>query len=163
MRPEFVFLLVIAMAVIIILWSLNLRHRRQEMLHQERLRALEKGGELPLTPEPSGPGTPRIYLLRGLLWLFTGIGLAVSLFVLGAIAQRGPSESLEGRIWRMQRLRQQGVPEEQLKALLAEKPPEPRKGAEGIAVLGLIPMGVGAAYLIFYSSEEKRLRASPEA
>ena len=163
MRPELFFLSVIAMAVVIILWSLNLRHRRQELLHQERLRALEKGAELPLAPEaPASPGTPRIYLLRGLIWLFTGIGLAISLFVLGAIVKPEKREHLESRIWRMERLRRQGVPEEQVKQLLTEKPPDPRKGAEAIAVLGLIPMGVGAAYLIFYSSEEKRLRAAHE-
>jgi hypothetical protein len=52
-------------------------HQSREMLHRERMAALERG--LPPPDEPprnSGPQvSSRDYLLRGLVWLFVGLGL----------------------------------------------------------------------------------------
>ncbi len=52
-------------------------HRSREMLHRERMLALEKG--LPAPSEPPRDSrrqlSSRDYLLRGLMWLFVGLGL----------------------------------------------------------------------------------------
>jgi Flp pilus assembly protein TadB len=62
--------------------------RKREMLnlyHQERMAAIEKGVELPPLPadaffdERSTASSPRRVLLKGLIWLFLGIGLAIAL------------------------------------------------------------------------------------
>lgn len=57
------------------------------LYHQERMAAIEKGVDLPPLPEtflsedghPLRPYSPRRLLLRGLVWLFIGIGLGVAL------------------------------------------------------------------------------------
>ncbi len=52
-------------------------HLSREMLHRERMLALEKG--LPPPAEPPRDSRRQLssheYLLRGLLWLFVGLGL----------------------------------------------------------------------------------------
>lgn len=85
------------------------RQRRTliELHHKERLAAIEKGIEMP--PPPAGlldvkESSPHRMLLRGLVWLFVGIGL---LFALPFVD-------------------------------------------EDVKYIGLIPGGVGLAYLIFY-------------
>src|ERR1700683_2106730 len=76
MGPEAVVTIMVLSAAGIIIWSLNIRYRRQELRHKERMAAIEKGAELPAeSPErPLLPWSPRVYLLRGLFWLFTGLG-----------------------------------------------------------------------------------------
>src|SRR5690242_16951822 len=83
MGPEIVIILMVLSAAAIIIWSLVLRYKRHEMRHKERMTALEKGADLPAEPpeKPPMPWSPRVYLLRGLVWLFTGAGL--SAFLLG--------------------------------------------------------------------------------
>jgi hypothetical protein len=68
-----------------------LGYRRKKELfvlyHQERMAALEKGVELPPLPDallsddgkPLRPYHPRRHLLKGLTWLFIGLGLGVAL------------------------------------------------------------------------------------
>jgi hypothetical protein len=65
-------------------------HKRTEMIHRERLAAIEKGlpltGELPDPEkhEPEPPKTPPNFLHRGLFWLCPGAGAVVfSLVYLG--------------------------------------------------------------------------------
>ena len=148
---EFVLLVLAGGAVGLIYWSLLLRYRRRELQHKERLAALEKGVALPeLHEERSGPWSPRVYLLRGMMWLFSGIAIMI---VLGAISQatREP-RSLEGRLYDVNRLKELGASEEQIREIQNDK--TPREGMPfAFAFLGLIPASVGLAYLIFYGLE----------
>jgi hypothetical protein len=156
--PELVMTLMVLSAAAIIIWSLNVRYRRQELRHKERMAALEKGAELPAEPaeRPPVPWSPRVYLLRGLIWLFTGIGLATFLLGLSLSIGRRP-ETLEDRLWRAQSLRSHGATEEEIKQYLSEsKDSVRREMPEGVALIGLIPMGVGLAYLIYYRGEQDR-------
>ena len=56
-------------------------HQKRKLIHAERLAALEKGVELPPLPKEftgSVNGKPaRSYLLKGLIWLAVGLGIAV--------------------------------------------------------------------------------------
>src|SRR5580658_7261803 len=158
MGPELFLTITVLSAAGIIIWALNIRYRRQELRHKERMAALEKGAELPAEPaeRPPTPWSPRVYLLRGLIWLFTGLGL--STFLLGlSLSIGGRPETIEDRLWRAQRLRGSGAPEEEIKQYLNEsKGSVHRDMPEGIALIGLIPMGVGLAYLIYYRGEQNR-------
>ncbi len=91
---------------------------RLEHRHKERLAAIDKGLELPPeTPDPEldpSHRRPR-YLLRGLVWLFSGLALGTFLY---------------------------------------------RAADADIGTLGLIPIGIGAAYLIFYFVEGRREAAA---
>jgi hypothetical protein len=52
------------------------RNRARAFRHAERMAAIEKGMELP--PEPIQPTLgPKAYLLRGLIWLFVGMGISI--------------------------------------------------------------------------------------
>jgi hypothetical protein len=157
MGPEAVVTIMVLSAAGIIIWALNIRYRRQELRHKERMAAIEKGGELPAEPaeRPPAPWSPRVYLLRGLIWLFTGLGL--STFLLGLSLSIGSRpETLEDRLWRAQNLRSHGAPEDEIKQYLSDSGSVRREMPEGIALIGLIPMGVGIAYLIYYRGEQNR-------
>ena len=73
--------------LVIVLAALFLRHRKQVLMHEERLAALEKGAQIPLGPEPA-PWSPRLYLLRGLIWSFSGVGLIIALAGISAATLR---------------------------------------------------------------------------
>ena len=155
--PEFVIAMMVLSAAAIIIWSLVLRYKRQQLGHQERMAAIEKGAEIPSEPPEMRPApwSPRIYLLRGLIWLFTGVGL--SAFILGIAISVGPrQESYEDRLWRANNLRHQGATDEEIKQFLNGKDPERKGFPAGLALIGLIPMGVGLAYIIYYRGEDKR-------
>jgi hypothetical protein len=155
--PPLVLLTMIAAAAVLIIWSLTLRYRRQELKHKERMAALEKGAELPAEPTepPRKPWSPRIYLLRGLIWLFSGIGLSV--FLLGAILTSPVREqTLEERLSQAQNLRHQGASEDDIKQFLSSKEqPHSDHLPAGFALIGLIPAGVGLAYVIYYRGENR--------
>ena len=157
MGPEFVITMMVLSAAAIIIWSLVLRYKRQQLRHQERMAAIEKGAELPAEPAERGPApwSPRIYLLRGLVWLFTGIGLAVFLFGI-SLSVGSHQETIEDRLLRAQNLRHEGAPEDEVKQLINSKEPVRKDFPEGFALIGLIPMGVGLAYIIYYRGEDKR-------
>ena len=63
---------------LLILVVLYQGYRQKLMLHQERMSALEKGTSIPLGQEPA-PWSPRVYLLRGLIWSFSGAALIICL------------------------------------------------------------------------------------
>jgi|SRR5579864_1891754 uncharacterized protein DUF6249 len=155
--PEVVILLMVAAAAVIIIWSLSFRYKRQELRHKERMAALEKGAQIPDEPleKPPVPWSPRVYLLRGLVWLFSGIGLGIFLLGLSVSIGNRP-QTYEDRLWRANQLRREGVPEEQLKEFLNSKEPVRREFPEGVSLIGLIPIGVGLAYIIYYRGEEKK-------
>jgi hypothetical protein len=59
------------------------RRRRLEIIHQERVAAMDKGiplPELPLDPtKESGPVDPRAPLMHGLIWVSLGAGGMIAL------------------------------------------------------------------------------------
>ncbi len=143
--------LVAGMVVGLLAWIVALRHKGLVLKHQERLLALEKG--LPIPAEPvriPEPFSPRIYLLRGLCWLFTGLSISVILACLSLSIDRTVPKSVQLR--EITRMRDMGATEEELKDYRAH--PEQNKGVPlGLASLGLLPAGVGLAYLIYYRRE----------
>ena len=158
MGPDIIILLMVLSAAAIIVWALFLRYKRQEMRHKERMTALEKGAELPAEPpeRPPVPWSPRIYLLRGLVWLFTGAGLSIFLLGLSLTIVSRP-QTLEDRTWHAQNLRHNGATEEEIKQYLSQgQNPARNEFPAGFALIGLIPMGVGLAYLIYYRGESHR-------
>jgi Domain of unknown function (DUF6249) len=159
MAPVLLMMSMIGAAVAIIVLSLSYRYRRHELKHKERMTAIEKGVALPIEPleQPPAPWSPRVYLLRGLIWLFTGI--ATGIFLLGVSATiNSRQETYEDRLWRAQNLRSSGATAEEIKDFLSHNEPvNNRRFPEGFALIGLIPAGVGLAYLIYYRGEQKRI------
>jgi hypothetical protein len=149
------FLLLILALVALFIWSLQLRYKRRELLHRERLAALEKGVDLPaLTDAAEAPWTPRVYLLRGLMWLLSGI--AIGIFLVGASFAARRVERPDEQMWRVQGMKHTlGLSDEQVKALLTEAPRERDGLPVPIALFGLIPAAIGAAYLVVYRVERK--------
>jgi len=149
-----VLVLGVGSVVSVLLYSLHVRYKTRENQHRERLAALEKGLNPPAPAEPlPAPWTPRVYLLRGLIWLFSGIALAGLLAGVSYTSQREPD--LEFRLWHMKRLKELGATEEQIQQDLAQRVAH-REPPLVIALAGLIPVGVGLAYLIYYRAEQKR-------
>jgi hypothetical protein len=151
---------VIITGAFLISWSLYLRYKRRELVHRERMAALEKGLDLALSSNTLGSEglwTPRIYLLRGMIWLFTGIALTA--FLIGLNESMRYWDNPEDRLERIAHLRNLGVPEEQLKELADSKELRSyERVSEGWAFLGFVPMGVGLAYLIFHLTEARKLK-----
>ena len=85
-------ILAIILGVGIAMLAIFLQYRKRKetfaLYHQERMAALEKGVDLPPLPEfllsddsnALKSYHPRRHLLKGLIWLFTGIGLGVALW-----------------------------------------------------------------------------------
>jgi len=149
----FVMVITVTFAVlsaIVIICALAFRHRRRELQHKERLAAIEKGAPLPaLTDiEQRAPWTPRVYLLRGMMWLFSGIGLTL---FLASLAASTSSRSVEERVMAAQRLKERGATDEQVRAVQNDTSLAP-----GFSLIGLVPIGVGLAYLLTYRVENKK-------
>jgi hypothetical protein len=144
--------LILAFAAVVV-WSLVLRYRKRELQHKERLAAMEKGMPLPDLTGEQAAWSPRPYLLRGMMWLFSGVSLTV--FLLGIAASTGGPDSLEERLNRAQNLKSLGASEEQITQV--ENDPSPQhRFPPAAALLGLVPAGLGLAYLIYYRVESKR-------
>ena len=68
------------------IWTTYLRRKRLfELFHQERMAAIDKGVEVPPLPdaflsEDARPYNPRRNLLKGLIWLFIGVGALAGLY-----------------------------------------------------------------------------------
>ncbi len=155
--PEFMLLIFTVMCLVTLLWSLHLRYRRRELQHRERMAALEKGVDLPVLLENPESRGPRIYLLRGMIWLFAGFGLAG--FLLGLSYTTREAVGPEQKFVQAARYRAFGIPEDQIKEILAHTkgPTEVKPVPEGWTLMALIPIGVGLAYLIFYYGEKNRV------
>src|ERR1039458_2969323 len=63
------FILAALVGVVVVLY---LRHGSLQMLHHERMAALEKGVPVPVA-RTLAPWSPRVYLLRGLIWSASGL------------------------------------------------------------------------------------------
>jgi hypothetical protein len=132
--------------------TLSVRYRRRVLQNQERMAALEKGVPLPeLIEEQMAPWSGRIYLLRGMMWLFSGIAIVAFLSAIAAYSRQAPS--MESRVYRTLELKRLGATEEQIKEADAEPSHIALPGA--FALLGLVPIGIGLAYLISYAVERK--------
>jgi hypothetical protein len=145
-----------------ILAELYLRYRQKLMLHQERMSALEKGTAVPLGREPA-PWSPRVYLLRGLIWSFSGAALIVCLLGLAWASSRPQSASFVA-IRARQISSSLEIPIDQAQQIAEKDAAAQREGVPpGIALLGVIPLGVGLAYLVFYFTDDSRKRLAAEA
>lgn len=159
MRPDVIILAtVLGGGMLLLLLSLYLRFKRHQFRHKERMAALEKGASLPVDPPEATPGA-RVYLLRGMMWLFAGIGLTLFLFRLAYVERepRMPAAVLQERLLWEKRLKELGADEEQVKQVRAQSRSHSRPFIpEPFALIGLIPIGVGLSYLIFHAAESRR-------
>jgi hypothetical protein len=134
-------------------YALYMRFRRRELLHKERMAALEKGVALPdLTDIEAGP---RVYLLRGMIWLLSGLALSVFLVVLSATTQF--PKSAEQRFREANTIARLGGTAEQIQQAQNDTGPRERL-PYAVSLIGLVPVGVGVAYLIFHRVEASRSR-----
>lgn len=157
MGPEIPVFVIFFLLLSLIVGFLFLRYRRRELQHRERMVAMEKGAPLPDLVSEGAPWSPRVYLLRGMIWLFSGAALTVFLAALIVSANSRKAPTLEDRLLFAHRMKALGATDEQIKQSEGEinhdAPPF------GVALLGLVPIGVGAAYLIYYRVEGKRVNA----
>ena len=148
------FLLFLALAIIVV--ALYFRYRKLQLIHQERMTALEKGLPVPNGYTQAPQWSPRVYLLRGLVWSMVGIAFIVSFLAIARSTQR--PVSAEAASWRAKNISQNlGISVEEARQIVAKDHNSQQEGVPwGMALLGLIPVGVGAAYLIFYYTGELR-------
>ena len=107
--------IVMSLSIPIVYMLFDYRRRRDvvESHHRERMAAIERGMEVPPLPDAYyKPQRPR-HLLTGMIWLFIGIGVWVSV---GAVA------------------------------------------GTDVGLFGIIPAGVGLAYLLYYFIEGRHER-----
>ena len=121
--------------------------------HQERLAAIEKGIPVPIA-ETRPTKSPRIYLLRGLQWFF--VGLAISLMLLSISASNRQPMPLSSRLAMAQMLKTQGASEAQINEYMKSAADEMDGMPYAAASIGLVPMSVGLAYLVFFRKESER-------
>jgi hypothetical protein len=121
------------------LWT---RHARRQMVHKERLAALEKGIDLPPLVEQeikrSGWNVQRLLLLAGLVWISIGITV---LFTLLGLAYETP---LLWPTWRTDSSGQPMFSEIRIRA--------------SFAWIGLAPILIGLSHLIVYQVGKKKER-----
>ena len=155
---------ILVLAVARLMWASYLNYRHRVMYHRERMFALEKGVEPPpMPPSLAGPhaegwgsvfqaggapASPSAYLLRGLVWLFLGIGI---MGFFAGISTTFIREKVPDWYY------SQKVEDRKLPPPTVRNPEVPM----GWTTLGLIPAGVGIAYLIFYRVESRRRKAEP--
>jgi hypothetical protein len=135
-----------------VVFALGLRFRQREWQHKEALAALEKGVDPPVVQ--SAPWTPRSYLLHGMIWLFVGVASFVALSAVAVTSRR--TLPYEVRLSAAMDARAHGATPEEVQILL-NSPREETGFPLGIGFLGLIPIGVGLAYLIFYRVEGRKV------
>jgi hypothetical protein len=134
-------------------YFLYLRFRRRELQHKERMAAIEKGVALPDLTDVEA--STRIYLLRGMMWLFGGIALLVCLLAISATTRL--PKSIDERYREADKIARWGGTADQIRAAqndTSSQQPLPY----AVSLIGLVPIGVGAAYLIFYRVETARSR-----
>src|SRR5262245_31597211 len=141
------------LALVVFGYALYLRFRRRELQHKERMAAIEKGVALPdLTDIEAGP---RIYLLRGMIWLLSGVTLSVFLLVISATTQF--PKSIEQRVREANAIARLGGTAEQIQQAQNDTERQDRL-PYAVSLIGLVPVGVGIVYLIFYRVETARSR-----
>jgi cbb3-type cytochrome oxidase subunit 3 len=154
------FVFVLLLGLVLILAVAYLKHRKQAMLHEERMAALEKGTAIPLGPEPA-PWSPRAYLLRGLIWSFSGVALIVCLLGIAWSTQR-PYAAVYTAYRAKTVSKSFDIPLDQARQIVDEEQAA-RGMPAGVAVLGVVPLAVGLAYLVFYFTDDSRKRLAAGA
>lgn len=154
--PLALFCILILAAAAILAVAMYLRYKKRELQHRERMVALEKGVALPVIQDvasDSGAWTSRTMLLRGLVWLFSGLSITVFLFVMSVSAGREVPAAV--RVFDANQAKARGASDDEVRLIMNDK--EQRGIPRGLALLGLIPAGVGLAYLITYRTERRAL------
>jgi hypothetical protein len=152
MNPTVLVVTVFTFTAVVFGLGLTFRFRAREMEHKQKLAAIEKGVEPPVAQ--SAPWTPRTYLLHGMIWLFVGIAAFLALAAIAITSRK--EQPMESRLAAVNDARFRGATPEELQILLHS--PRNEEGIPiGLSLLGLIPIGVGLAYLIFYRVESKKL------
>jgi hypothetical protein len=152
MQPPIFVLLILLFFGAVITFYLNNRFRVREIEHRETLAAMEKGVPLPERQTP--PWSPRTYLLHGMIWLFAGLASMFALFGLAATSSRPITAAVKVAAANDARFR--GATPEEIQMIL-NQPQGMEQGVPiGIGLLGLIPIGIGMAYLIFYRVESRK-------
>jgi hypothetical protein len=144
-------LMVLVLACVTVFVGFAYRYHVREMEHKQVLAAIEKGVDPPL-PQMA-PWTPRAYLLHGMIWLFAGLASFVALSAI-AVTSRRPYPA-EMTVRAASEAREHGATPEEIQMILKGREEEGIPIALGF--LGLIPVGVGLAYLIFYRVESRKL------
>lgn len=159
MKPEFVMTAIMGVGLVIVVLVLFSRNQKQQLVHRERMVALEKGVAVP-SAEPPRPWSPRVYLLRGLIWSFSGVALFICLLGLSAASRRPQSGS--DRAFEARRLSDMaGISREEANRIIEKDAAQTTIGMPAtIALLGLIPLAVGLAYLVFYQTGEPERSAA---
>jgi hypothetical protein len=154
MQPVFGLMWLAVFVTCIVGLILYYRHKRAELIHQERMTAMEKGVALPVfEPAVRAMDPVRRHLLFGMIWLFSGAGLAIFLFALSVTIPRPSLNEPQARIEALRRL---GASDEELRSVINEQSRANQGLPIGFGTVGFIPMGVGLAYMIFYATERKR-------
>lgn len=152
-------------ALILVLALLWIRHRTQQMRHEERLLAIEKGN-VP-TAQASAQWSPRVYLLRGLIWTLGGAALAIALFGAAMTTRTQHHVSAELRAtWARQVSERLQIPIDQARQIVDKDDAERARQDSGVpltlALFGVIPVAVGVAYLLFYYNDPSRNYKPPQ-
>jgi hypothetical protein len=152
MRPESLLFALTFSAIMIVGFALASRYKQRELQHRERMAAIEKGLPLPPLYEPRPPRPmAQTYVLRGLMWLFSGIAIAIFLLGVSLTAQHEVPASV--RVYDATRAKANGATEEQIRAIMNEHQQNGMPPA--VSLIGLIPLGIGLAYLITYRVERE--------
>lgn len=157
--------LTITGVVVLLVQILWLRHRNAEMEHRERLAALEKGTAMPEI-RATAPWSPRVYLLRGLIWTFGGAALTLAL--LGAATINGTQHHVSAELratWAREVSEKLQIPIDQARQMVdkddGQRAAEDRKAPMTLALFGVVPLAVGIAYLVFYYKDPSRNQYPP--
>jgi len=159
MRDDILFALTLGSVIVaatgLVAYAMSLRFRRRELQHKEWMAAIEKGVPLPeLNGLETSMGGSRAYLLKGMVWLACGVTLMLFLSVW---TSTGQPPSVETKVREAQQLRELGYTEAQIRGLTETR------GARsifpiGLSLIGLVPTGIGVAYLVFHRLESRRPR-----
>jgi hypothetical protein len=150
----------VAGVAVVVCVGLYYRHLKAELVHKERMTAMEKGVQMPVLELAQPPRDPiSRYLLAGMIWLFGGAGLSVFLFALTITLPHPKGLTPQERDAKIEALRNLGASNAELRRVLFERDNETHP--IGAGTVGFIPMGVGLAYLIFYNVERKRQPPQP--
>jgi hypothetical protein len=159
MEPIILAVVVLVLGFFAIAVSLAYRFKSRELQHKERMAALERGAALPPLsdlPQARLAWRPTTFLLRGMMWLFSGIALMVFLLAMSVAGQKEmpAAERVQKATW----AKSSGATEDQIRLILNDK--QASTLPLGFSLIGLIPMGVGLAYLIAYRKESEIKTAS---
>ena len=149
-----IFALVVTLATLLIMAAMASRYKQRELQHQERMAAIGRGEPLPAFSDPGrsqASFNPRVLLLRGLLWMFTG--LAITIAFTGIVLSGGHQEPAWVRVDHANSAKAAGASEAEIVQIMNDRHsngPNP-----GIPLLGLIPIGVGVAYLLTWRAERR--------